>query len=85
MPYPPPEDLPDPVIKPMSPALAGESLTTEPPGKPVYVFKGESVLGRRNGKCKGTEAGQGCCSGSSKQTRMSCSVDVLSRESIKWD
>ena len=29
-----PGDLPDPGIKPMSPALAGEFLTTAPPGKP---------------------------------------------------
>ena len=28
------EDLPDPGIKPASPALAGRFLTTEPPGKP---------------------------------------------------
>ena len=27
-------DLPGPGIKPMSPALAGRFLTTEPPGKP---------------------------------------------------
>ena len=29
-----PGDLPDPGIKPMSPALAGGFFTTEPPGKP---------------------------------------------------
>ena len=41
LPCPPPGDLPDPVIKPMSPvtpALAGGFFTTEPPGKPhLYV------------------------------------------------
>ena len=31
----PPGDLPDPGIEPISPALAGEFSTTEPPGKPV--------------------------------------------------
>ena len=31
---PSPEDLPDPGIKLMSPALAGRFFTTEPPGKP---------------------------------------------------
>ena len=31
LPFPSPGDLPDPGIKPMSPALAGGSLTTEPP------------------------------------------------------
>ena len=34
LPFPPPEYLPDPGIKPASPALAGRFLTTEPPGKP---------------------------------------------------
>ena len=34
LPFPSPEDLPDPGIKPVSPALTGEFFTTEPPGKP---------------------------------------------------
>ena len=33
LPFPSPGDLPDPGIEPMSPALAGEFLTTELPGK----------------------------------------------------
>ena len=37
--FPTPGDLPNPGIKPMSPALAGEIFTTEPPGKPLYIFK----------------------------------------------
>ena len=32
--FPPPEDLPDPGIEPLSAALAGGFFTTEPPGKP---------------------------------------------------
>ena len=32
--FPPPGDLPDPGIKPASPALAGGYFTTETPGKP---------------------------------------------------
>ena len=32
--FPTPGDLPDPGIKPVSPALAGGFFTTEPPGKP---------------------------------------------------
>ena len=69
MPCPPPEDLPDPATEPMSPALADESLTTEPPGKPICVFKGDSVLGRRNGKRKGPEAGAdlGVCARNGKE------------------
>ena len=34
LPFLPPGDLPDPEIKPGSPALAGRFFTTEPPGKP---------------------------------------------------
>ena len=36
-PFPPPGDLPDPGIKPVSPALIGRFFTTEPSGKPHYV------------------------------------------------
>ena len=35
LPFPPPEDLPDPGIEPTSPALAGTFFTTEPAGKPT--------------------------------------------------
>ena len=34
LPFPSPGNLPDPGIKPISLALAGGFLTTEPPGKP---------------------------------------------------
>ena len=34
LPFPPPGDLPDPGVEPMSAALVGESFTNEPPGKP---------------------------------------------------
>ena len=34
LPFPSPGGLPDPGIKPESPALAGGFFTTEPPGKP---------------------------------------------------
>ena len=33
LPFPPPGDLPDPGIEPVSPALAGGFFTTKPPGK----------------------------------------------------
>ena len=42
LPFPTPEDLPDPGIKPLSPAssaLAGRFFTTEPPEKPVVRQK----------------------------------------------
>ena len=39
LPFPPPEDLPDPGTEPASPALAGGFFTTEPPGKPLaFLF-----------------------------------------------
>ena len=34
---PPPGDLPNPRIEPVSPALAGGFFTTEPPGKPQSI------------------------------------------------
>jgi len=37
LPFPPPGDLPDPGIKPTSPALTGRFFTTEPPGNPSLV------------------------------------------------
>ena len=36
LPFPSPGDLPDPGIKPGSPALWADSLTSEPLGKPKY-------------------------------------------------
>ena len=38
LPFPSPGDLPDPEIKPVSPALGGGFSTTEPRGKPVTVL-----------------------------------------------
>ena len=37
LPFPPPGDLSNPGIEPVSPALAGRFFTTEPPGKPGQV------------------------------------------------
>ena len=38
--FPPPRDLPDPEIKPGSPALQADSLPSEPPGKrPPHQFQ----------------------------------------------
>ena len=36
--FPSPGDLPDPGIKPGSPALQADSLPSEPPGKPVSTL-----------------------------------------------
>ena len=47
--FPSPRDLPDPGIKPVSPALAGGFFTNEVPDKPnnslhIYGFLGDSVV-----------------------------------------
>ena len=39
LPFPSPGDLPDPGIEPGSPALQADTLTSEPPGKPIYPIK----------------------------------------------
>ena len=36
--FPSPGDVPDPGIKPPSPALAGRCFTIVPPGKPLYFL-----------------------------------------------
>jgi len=38
LPFPSPGDLPNLGAEPASPALAGESFTTEPPGKPCHCL-----------------------------------------------
>ena len=38
VPYPPPRDLPNPVIEPLCPALAGRFFTTVPPRKPLFIY-----------------------------------------------
>ena len=35
LPFPSPGDLPDPGIEPRSPELQADTLTSEPPGKPI--------------------------------------------------
>ena len=37
LPFPSPEDIPDPGMEPMSPALAGGFSNTESPGKPEHI------------------------------------------------
>ena len=38
LPFPSPEDLPDPGIEPRSPAFQADALTSEPPGNPVELL-----------------------------------------------
>ena len=48
-PFPSPGDLPDPGIKPGSPALHADSLLSGPPGKPLLL--GRPSLGERRYLC----------------------------------
>ena len=47
LPFPSSGDLPDPGIKPRSPALQTDALPSEPPGKPVTPGLG-AILKHRN-------------------------------------
>ena len=42
--FPPPGDLPNPGIKPVSPVLAGVFFTTEPPGKPSNLRNNSQLV-----------------------------------------
>ena len=42
LPFPSPEDLPDPGIEPGSPALSADTLSSEPPGKSIPLFQTKS-------------------------------------------
>ena len=48
LPLPSPGDLPDPGIKPRSPTLEADALTSEPPGKPlvIHVVKGFGIVNK---------------------------------------
>ena len=57
VPFPPSGDLPDPGIKPSSPALAGRFSTTEPPGKPCgFVMRATHPTAKITSKLQGVEA-----------------------------
>jgi hypothetical protein len=43
LPFPSPGDLPDPGIKPGSPAFQADALTSEPPGKPSLINKTSAI------------------------------------------
>ena len=54
LPVPSPRDLPNPGIKPESPALAGGLFTAEPPGKPTHhldIIKGLRSQRNERAKC----------------------------------
>ena len=38
LPFPSPGDRPNPGIEPRSPTLQADTLTSEPPGKPIYIY-----------------------------------------------
>ena len=78
-------DLPGPGLEPVSPALAGRFLTTEPPGKPPFLLYDTHFQGFLNcrvffGDCFNLQKGpgvktlKGCCH----------SVDSLNARWILW-
>ena len=44
LPFPSPEDLPDPGIEPRSPALQADASTSEPPGKPIKNNNNKNLI-----------------------------------------
>ena len=60
LPFPSPEDLPDPEIKPTSPSLQADFFTSEPPGKlidihPRYRGTNQGIPEKQSGNSRETE------------------------------
>ena len=53
LPFPSPEGLSNPGIKPRSPALQADSLPSEPPGKPRFII--EKGYGLKSAKARSTQ------------------------------
>ena len=70
-PFPPPGDLPNPGIKPRSPALQEDSLPAEPPGKPKNTGVGSLSLLQRIFPNPGTEPGSPALQADSLPTELS--------------
>ena len=51
LPFPSPEDLPDPGIEPGFPALQADSLTSEPPGKPPGALQSSHRQNLQKNQC----------------------------------
>ena len=50
LPFPSPGDLPDPGVKPGSPALQADALPSEPPGISLSIYSIHKVLGTDSSK-----------------------------------
>ena len=59
LPFPPPGDLLDLGIEPLSPALAGVFFTSEPPGKPILANTVRQKIEKRQGEWEGERKAQG--------------------------
>ena len=55
LPFPSPGDLPNPGIEPRSPALQADTLTSEPPGKPIYNSRTINRQGTSRQKILGSQ------------------------------
>ena len=71
LPFPPPGDLPNPGIKPGSPALAGRFFTTEPPAKSKSSF----TNGKKEKKKKNLE----------RSSDLPKLIQFVRRVGCKWD
>ena len=60
LPFPSPEDLPNPGIEPLSSALAGGFFTTEPPGKPSMIVRDAQKNEGKQSELKYTSNSCGC-------------------------
>ena len=59
MPFPPPGDLPDPGIEPLSPALADVFFTSEPLGEPIPANTVRQKIEKRQEEQEGERKAQG--------------------------
>ena len=66
LPFPSPEDLPDPGIEPRSPALEADALTSEPPGNPKASVYNAGDL------CSIPESGRSSGEGNGNPLQYSC-------------
>ena len=81
VPLPSPGDLPNPGIKPGSPALEADALTSEPPGGDASSIPG---LGRSPGEGNGNSL-QYSCPGKSHRQRSLAGYSLWGWESVGYD
>ena len=85
LPFPPPGDLPNPGIKPTSPALAGGFFTAEPPGLP-YLKAGQRPEVEEHPERQGKKKIGVCRSGAMEPKERMCHKEaVASNTQNGWE